>query len=493
MKLCLGVLALQLLAGDLRLADAAKQQNRPAIEMLLKHKSDPNAPQVDGTTALHWAAHHDDLEAARLLLKAGAKVSATNRYGVTPLSLACTNGSGPMVALLLEAGADPNTTLPGGETALMTAARTGKLDAVQALVGRGANVNATVQAKDGQAGQTALMWAAAEGQVSVVESLLAAKAEWNTRLDSGFTPFLFAVREGRIGVVRALLKAGANVNDAIESKATPTPRPGRRPRAGVSALVLAVTNAHYELASVLLDAGADPNAADAGYTALHVISAVRRPGLGDNDPAPDGSGNLTSNDIVRKLAQKGADLNTKMTKRVPFAMTAINSLGATPFFNAARSGDAELMRLLASLGANPMLTNDEGTTPLIAAAGLGTRSPGEDAGTEAEVLEAVQAALDLGNDLNAVNLNGETAMHGAAYKNYPAVVELLAAKGAKIEIWNKKNKFGWTPLLIAQGYRFGNFKPSPTTMAAVEKVMLAAGVTPPPAPVAGAVKNSEYK
>lgn len=493
MRLLLSALAWQLFAGEVRLPEAAKQQNRAALEQLLKQRADVNAAQVDGTTALHWAAHHDDLAAAQMLLRAGANVKTANRYGVTPLSLACTNGSGSMVTLLLEAGADPNTTLPGGETALMTAARTGRIEPVRALIAKGANVNAKVQARDGQAGQTALMWAAAEGHVPVVEALLAAKAEWNTRLDSGFTPFFFAVRQGRIGVVRALLKAGANVNDTIEIKPTPAPRPGRHPRAGVSGLVLAVTNAHYELASVLLDAGADPNAADAGYTALHVLSTVRKPGLGDNDPAPDGSGAMTSNDLVKKMAQKGANLNAKMTKRVPFGMTAINTLGATPFFLAARAGDAELMRLLASLGADPLLTNDEGTTPLIAAAGLGTRSPGEDAGTESEVLEAVQVALELGNNINAVNLNGETAMHGAAYKNYPAVVELLAQKGAKIDVWNRKNKFGWTPLLIAQGYRFGNFKPSPTTVAAVEKVMRAAGVTPPPPPVVGAAKNSEYK
>ena len=488
MKALLAVFALQLFAGDLRLADAAKSQDRAALAKLLGQKADPNVTQVDGTTALHWAAQNDDREMAQLLLRAGANVHAKNRYGVTPLSLACTNGSGPMVALLLGAGADPNTQLPGGETALMTAARTGQLEPVNALLARGA----VVDAKDSQKGQTALMWAAAEGHAPVVEALLAAKADFHLRVASGFTPFLFAVREGRIGVVRTLLKAGANANEAIEPAPTSAARPGKAPRAGVSALVLAVTNAHYELASILLDAGADPNASDAGYTALHVISQVRKPGLGDNDPSPQGSGNLNSLDFVRKIARKDANLNARMTKRVPFAMTAINVLGATPFFLAARGGDAELMRLLASLGADPNLTNSEGTAPLIAAAGLGTRSPGEDSGTESEVLEAVQVALDLGADINAVNLNGETAMHGAAYKNLPAVVELLAAKGAKIELWNKKNKFGWTPLLIAQGFRFGNFKPSPTTMAAFEKVMLAAGVTPPPAPPVGAKANSEY-
>ena len=118
------------------------------------------------------------------------------------------------------------------------------------------------------------------------------------------------------------------------------------------------------------------------------------------------------------------------------------------------------------------------------AAGLATRSPGEDAGTENEVLEALQVLLRLGADVNAVDNNGETAMHGAAYKNLPKVVKFLAAKGAKIEIWNRPDKFGWTPLAIAVGYRFGNFKPSAETEAAVREVMIAAGVTPPKTVVA---------
>jgi uncharacterized protein len=133
------------------------------------------------------------------------------------------------------------------------------------------------------------------------------------------------------------------------------------------------------------------------------------------------------------------------------------------------------MRVLAALGADPLIPTEDGATPLIVAAGLGTRSPGEDAGTESEVLEAVNVALDLGNDINAVDKNGETAMHGAAYKNLPGVVELLAKRGAKREVWDKPNKQGWTPLRIAEGYRFGNFKPSHVTMAAFHRVM---GVEP---------------
>ena len=137
------------------------------------------------------------------------------------------------------------------------------------------------------------------------------------------------------------------------------------------------------------------------------------------------------------------------------------------------------MTTLAALGANRSLTNVENSTALMMAAGLATRSPGEDAGTEREVLEAVQVALSLGADVNAVDNNGETAVHAAAYKNLPRVVKFLVAKGARVDIWNRPNKFGWTPLAIAVGYRFGNFKPSADTEAAVREVMIAAGVTPP--------------
>lgn len=421
---------------------------------------------ADGTTALQRAAHRDDMAAVEQLLRAGEDVKAANRYGVTALALACTNGNGKMVARLLAAGADPNAELPGGETALMTAARTGSVEAVRALLSKGANV----KSKEKKYGQTALHWAAAEGHVGVIEELVKAGAEVGERLDSGYTPLLFAVREGQLPAVKALVKAGADVNDT-----TPTggrrAAPARSPRPGTSALILAALNGHFELGAWLLDAGANPNADGSGYAALHVVTWVRKPGGGDNDPAPDGSGSMTSLDFVRKLVAKGADVNARMPKKISVGLTGLNTAGGTAFFLAARTADAELMRELAKLGANPKLPNENGSTPLMAAAGLGTRSPGEDAGTEAEVVQALEVALEMGNDIDAVDQNGETAMHGAAYKNVPQAVLLLAQRGAKREVWDRKNKFGWTPMRIAEGYRFGNFKPSDVTMAAIRKVM----------------------
>lgn len=467
----LGALA----APALRLADAAQNQDRTAVRTLLNQRADVNQPQADGTTALHWAAQLDDLETAELLVRAGANVSAANRYGVTPLSLASTNGAARMLELLLEAGADAKAALPGGETALMTAARTGKLNAVQVLLKHRADPNA----KEPRLGQTALMWAAAEGNVEVVDALVKAGADIQPRLASGFTAFLFAVREGRIGTVRALLKAGADVNDSTPASGR---KPAGSPRGGSSALHIAAGNAHYELAAVLLEAGANPNAIGPGYTPLHMVTWVRKPGVGDNNPAPDGTGNMTSLQFVKALAEHKADLNARMTRKVNVGLTSLNTEGATAFLLAARTADAELMRYLAKLGADPLIPTADQSTPLIVAAGLGTRSPGEDAGTESEVVEALQAALDLGNDVNAVDDNGETAMHAAAYKNLPGAVEFLAAHGARIDVWHRKNKQGWTPLIIAQGHRFGNYKPSPVTVAAIEKIMRAVGVTPEPEP-----------
>jgi ankyrin repeat protein len=461
------------------LADAAEHRNGALIRELLAKGTDVNAAQVDGMTALHWAVNNDDAEMAGLLVRSRANVNATNRYGVPPLSIACTNGNVALVRLLLDAGADANAVLPGGETVLMTAARVGSLEAVKALLARGANPNAQ-ERRD----QTALMWAAAEGHATVVRALIEAGSTINATLPSGFTPLFFAVREGHIDVVRVLLKAGVNVNETLNPKADRPASPlgaNYKPiRNGTSPLMLAVENGHFELAIALVQAGADPNDQRSGFTPLHAISWVRKPDASDvGDPAPIGSGSLTSLQFVHALVARGANVNARLAKvpRPPASATLLGTEGATPFLMAADRADVPLMRELVKAGADPLLPNADKSTPLMAAAGLGTSDPLEEAGTEDEALEAVKMLLDLGADINAVDDKGDTVMHGAAYGNFPAIVQLLADRGADINVWKQADKEGRTPLFIAEGFKAGRPQPSRPTIDVLERLMAAAGVS----------------
>ncbi|MFT5525460.1 MAG: ankyrin repeat protein [Pirellulaceae bacterium] len=456
------------------LADAVEDKDWTRFSALLAEKADPNQAQVDGTTALHWAVYHDNVAAVKQLLEMKANPLATNRYDVAPLSLASGNGNAEMIQLLLAAGADVNTSLSFGETALMTASRTGRVDAVKLLLKHGASVKATELNK----GQSAIMWAAAEGHVQVVDELIRAGADFRRPLKSGFTPFFFAVRGGHTKVVQRLLEAGIDVNDTLTTDMTG----GKRPRNDMSPLILALENGHFELGVKLLEAGADPNDQRSGYTPLHAITWTRKPNRGDGpdgDPPPAGSGDVTSLQFVRHLVKHGANVNTRL-KRGSSGRARLNQTGATPFLMAAKTADVPLLKLLLELGADASITNVDNCTPLMAAAGIGTIAPTEEAGTEEEALETIALLLKLGADVDAVDKNGETAMHGAAYKSLPKVAWLLHEKGADLRVWNKKNKYGWTPLLIAEGHRQGNFKPSFETIDALHGIMRSNGITPPP-------------
>ena len=259
-RLAVGCSVLVLLAvaatasSDLRLVEAVKNRDAGRAEALLTERVDPNVRQPDGATALHWAAHWDDVATVELLIHAGAEVNAANDYGVPPLAVACQNGStvsAKVVEILLKAGANPNAEFPSGETVLMTASFAGNVDVVKALLARGANVNATEIAK----GQTALMWAVSEGHRDVVRALLDQGADVNAHSTGQFTPLLFAARGGDVELARMLLVAGADINARGADDNTP--------------LLIATFRRHVNLAKALLDAGADPNADGPGYTALH--------------------------------------------------------------------------------------------------------------------------------------------------------------------------------------------------------------------------------
>lgn len=470
-------------AHDLPLIEAVKIGNSAAARRLIQQRADVNAPDVDGTTPLHWAVYRADLETVALLIQAGARAGAANRYGMTPLLLACVNGHAAVVQALLKAGADPNTRMPEGDTALMTAARTGDVGTVKALLAAGADVNA----RESWKGQTALMWAAAENNAAVVTTLVEAGADIRARSrgpdprDSAgegkktgngmiigrkydaFTPFMFAVRAGQIDAVRALLAAGADVNEAL---------PG-----GMSALVLATAGAHYDLAAFLLERGADPNAAAQGWTALHQIAWTRRPNYGANIPGPVSRGDVDSLAMVRTLLARGADINARVAKDPDYYYIGRNGMsyvGATALVIAGNKIDPPLVRHLLDSGADTRTPTKAGITPLMAAAGVGLWSQGENPGTAEEATETVTLLLARGVDVTAIDAEGNTALHGAALRGFHGAVHLLIARGAKLDV---KNTAGWTPWRVAEGiYVNDGFKRAPETAALLRQFMQDRGV-----------------
>ena len=431
---------------------------------MLANGHDPGDADADGTTALHWAAHRNDLDMARELLDAGAQARAANRYGVRPIFLAAENGSAPMIALLLEHGADANAALPAGEPVLMTAARTGNVAALRVLVEHSADVNAS----DGWKGQTALMWAAAEDHGEAISYLASVGADVESRSRGGeYSALKFAVRAGAIAATRALIAAGADVEQTMAD--------------GTSALVLAVTNAHYELAAVLLEAGADPNSADQGWTALHQIAWSRRWNRGFNLPGPVRTGALDGIDLARRLVLHGADIDARQTAEPKDGnRNKLDRTGATAFVLAAKAADVPLMRVLLELGADPSITTEEGTTALMAAAGVGIWAPGENPGTHEEALAAVKLAFEAGGGaVNDVNANGETALHGAVYRGGAIpVIEFLVARGAQLDAANSQ---GWTPVFVADGVEYTPdvLKRYPEAAALLRRLMAEQGLEVP--------------
>ena len=480
----LAVFGFAAVASAQPVAEAARTADWAAVRALVEQGADVTTPQGDGTTALHWAGYWDEDDMAALLLDAGADANATTDLGVTPLWTACENGSAQMTRILLEVGADPNAALLSGETLVMTAAHSGSAAVIEQLLAAGADVNAAEQGR----GQTALMWAVAQRHPDVVEALLAHQPDVHVRSDArtevvktspepwnpdyiidllqgGYTPLLFAARVGALDSARLLVAAGADVNDTAPY--------------GTSATVVAAHSGHGELAAFLLEQGADPNAAGAGYTALH--AAI-----------------LHKDDyLVAALLVRGANPNVPVVRSTPVRRDSVDYylhpsyVGATPFWLAARFSAPAIMRLLAEHGADPLVAHrpvywggrlaesddraevrEGDTTAVMAAAGLGGRAPlfavdrlnriAESAPVrstrrepdpverEAVTLEAVRVAAELGVDVNTANAVGETALHAVAARGYDTVIAYLVEQGARLDLTNQDNQ---TPLDVARARR----------------------------------------
>ena len=492
------------MAADTRLADAAMRRDLTAVRALLAQKVDVNAPDALGTPALHAAARVDDVDLARLLLAAGADAKLANRYGVTPLTLATTNGSPAMMKTLLDAGADPNAVDPAGETMLMIAARVGVLEAVQLLIDRGA----VVETKDATYQQTALMVAVRENHPAVVKALIDQGADVNAKTRTGqtpgwvlpnsvpgfghgvgivrgglpprgsrqpipgaLTPLLYAARDGHLEIARILLASKANVNETDANAITP--------------LIMAIVNNRLDVARLLMENGADIHAADwYGRTPLWAAIETRNMDV-DNATFVNSIDRAPFLELITTLLQRGADPNIRMKEVPPIrrmflrttgSLAWVDFTGQTPFLTAALAADLSVMRLLLKHGADPTITTFAGTSPLMAAAGVNwVYDQTFDEGPAAR-LEAVKLCFDLGNDVNAINSMGVTALMGAANRGSDDIIRFLVEKGAKLDV---KDKEGRTAMTWAEGVFLATHpaKPKPSSIALIKTLMGSGPVT----------------
>src|SRR5262245_7145105 len=428
------------LAGS-NLIDAVKAGDASTIRTLLKQRPDVNSQEPDGMTALHWAVRNNDVDTAQLLIRAGANVKAANRYGVTPLALAAENGNATLIEALLKAGADANASLPQSETVLMTAARTGNENAVKALIAHGAYVNVKEQWQE----QTALMWAATENHPEAIKVLAAAGAELNAHSKvlsfpeykyetngmavfllphGGWTALMYAARQNSMGDVAALadVKTDLNATDAD----------------GTTALQLAVINLHYDLATLLLNKGADPNIQDStGMTALYAATDMRAPAGMMTRPDPKLRDEIDAAGMVKVLLAHGANPNLRLKKPIIGRhnnLVGDTSLGegTTPLMRAVKGNDIPLVRLLLDGGADATIPlKDRTTTAMVATS-----------------LETVKLLVEHGVDINAFNANGQSVLHNAAGRGAVDIIQFAADHGARLD---RKDKQGRIPLDIAQG------------------------------------------
>jgi ankyrin repeat protein len=469
------------------LADASMHGDLSTMKVLLKSGAKPDAPGPFGTPALHWRVDMDDLEGARLLLAAGASPNALTERGISPLSLAIANGNADMVDLLLQAGADVKQLEPTGETELMMAAQAGVLAVVQDLLRHGARVDE----REANYGQTALMYAARAGHADIVAALLAAGADPNVATKvgpappfippnsvpgfgfgvgilrggvpadrgrrepapGGMTPLHYAARHDHVEVAKLLLQAGARIDAREANDITP--------------LLMAISNNNMAAAHLLLDNGGDVNAMDwYGRTPLWEAVNVRNLYV-HNATFKNGIDRAPVLELIRALLAAHADVNARTKETPPFrnhlleitgSLEWVDFTGQTPFLTAALAGDVTVMKLLLENGADPKIDTFQGTSPLMAAAGVNwvvaqTWTEGPE-----QLLEAVKLCYELGMDVNQANSMGVTALHGAANRGSDDIIRFLAEKGANLEAQDNEHR---SALDWAKGVFLATHPPEP--------------------------------
>jgi len=442
----------------LDLLAAVKAGDHQSAQVLLDGIAAVDTSEPDGTTALHYAVLNSDLELVRDLIGKRANVNARSRYGITPIYLAARNGNADLLALLLQAGANANELYHEGETVLHTAARTGDFKSVEVLLQAGANVDAREQWH----GQTPLMWAMAQKHPDLLPLLLEHGAdvnalsnieEWERQVTmeprdkwlppGGMSPLLFAAREDCLACIKPLIDAGADINAA-------TPK-------GITSLLIAIINGHYDVAYALAEAGANVNLNDDTnrsplYAAVD-FNIMRE----SNRPSPDVFTNEhTAFELIGLLLAKGADVNVQLSKAPPFRLKldrgtdSMLVAGTTPFLRAAKSADVPVMQLLLDHGADPQLTTAQGINPLMTAANLATKESDTTGRykTESQMIDAITICLDQGLDPNAKAKDGRTAIFGAATFGLNQVIQYLYDHGATVDY---KDNQGLSPLDAASG------------------------------------------
>jgi ankyrin repeat protein len=442
---------------------ASRTGNVEAMKVLVDHGADLNAKEtLRGTTPLMWAADEAHPAAVQFLIQRGADITARSNPAE--------RGRGPA----LGKSNDPRRAVAAQGAALAARQASPDLGTLSALSGRGGG------ARGGRGGRGD--GAAAGGVDQNDDAAVAAFGRGQPQPKDGgaLTPLVIATRSNDIESVKILLAAGADVNQVTGY--------------GWSPLLVATQNRYYKLGAFLLDHGADPNLANkGGWVPLYLATDNRNIESGDY---PVRKGDMDHLDFIKLLLDKGAKVNARVKDstetRTVFTNQWLDENGATAFLRASQSGDLALMKLLLAHGADPKIATVLGVTALQVAAGIGWVEGITYEWSQKDTLEAVRMLLDLGLDPNAQADTGRVALHGAAHKGRPDVVQLLVDHGAKLDVrdyGNTDNRGGklavhtWQPVDYADGLvRVGvqSAIAHPETGLLLRQLMEAAGLPAPP-------------